>query len=172
MAAIDGAGAQLAFTNGKAAMIADGTWNNNTYQELGMNIGTFALPGKDGKRYAQSGPYNANTYAISSKSKHPDEAVKYLEFLMSQEAQQILADETGQVPMLNDIKPKNKAVKEMAAYDEIGLNIYNILTQVADKKSKPHDLLLTELAPKLMTGKMTGKEAVKLLKAELDKRSK
>ena len=172
VASIDGAGAQLAFTNGKAAMIADGTWNNSTYRELGMNIGSFALPGMDGKRYAQSGPYNANTYAISSKSKHPDQAVKYLKFLMSKEAQQIIADETGQVPMLDDIQPKDDAVKELAAFDKIGLNIYNILSQVADENSKPHDLLLTELAPKLMMGKMTGKEAVQLLKAELNKRSK
>ena len=169
---IDGAGAQLAFTNGKTAMIADGTWNNPTYQELNLNIGSFALPGFDGKRYAQSGPYNGNTYAVSSKTKHPDEAVKYIEFLNSKEAQQIMEDATGQVPMLDDITPKDESVKEMADFDEIGLNIYNILSQVADANSKPHDLLLTEIMPKLMMNQIDGKQAVELLKAELAKKTK
>jgi len=168
---IDGAGAQMAFTNGKAAMIADGTWNNPTYQELGMNIGCFALPGFDGKRYAQSGPYNGNTYAISSKTKYPDEAVKYIEFLNSQEAQQLMEDATGQVPMLDDIKAKDESVKDMANFDDIGLNIYNILAQVADANSKPHDLLLTEIMPKLMMNQIDGKQAVELLKAELAKKA-
>lgn len=167
--AIDGNGAKLAFTNGEAAMIADGTWNINTYLDTNLNVDSFALPGFDGKRYAQSGPSNFNTYAISSKTEHPDEAVKYLEFLNSQEAQQILSDETGLVPMLDDIEPRDEIVEQMAAFDEIGLNIYNILSQVATETSKPQDLLLTDLAPRLMTGQIDGKEAVDLLIEELEK---
>ncbi|WML41487.1 sugar ABC transporter substrate-binding protein [Neobacillus sp. OS1-2] len=172
VASIDGNGAKLAFTNGKAAMIPDGTWNNLTYQDTPLNIGSFALPGLDGKTYAQTGPYNGNTYAISSKTKHPDEAVKYLEFLNSKEAQQIMGDETGLVPMYDDIKPKDKFVEEMAKFDVVGLNIYNALAQVANESSKPQDLLLTNLTPKLMTGDMTAKEAIVLMKAELAKKAK
>lgn len=172
VSAIDGNGAKLAFTNGQAAIMADGTWNANTYKETNLNIGTFALPGLDGKTYAQTGPFNGNTYAISSKTKHPKEAVKYLKFLNSREAQQIMADETGLVPMLPDIKPKDDSVKEMANFDGIGLNIYNTLAQIADEKSKPHDLLLTEITPKLMLGKMDGKQAVELLQQELAKKGK
>ncbi|QKE76026.1 sugar ABC transporter substrate-binding protein (plasmid) [Arthrobacter citreus] len=172
VSAIDGNGAKLAFTNGKAAMIPDGTWNVLTYQDTPLKIGSFALPGLDGKKYAQTGPYNGNTYAISSKTKHPKEAVKYLEFLNSKEAQQIMADETGLVPTNDDITPKNKSVKEMANFDIVGLNIYNALAQVADETSKPQDLLLTNIAPKLLTGKMDAKEAIELLKAELAKKAK
>lgn len=168
--AIDGNGAKLAFTNGEAAIIPDGTWNNSTYQQTALNIDSFALPGFDGTRYAQTGPSNYNTYAISKKTKHPDEAVKYIEFLNSQEAQQIMSDETGLVPMLDDITPKDETVEKMADYDEVGLNIYNILAQVATESSKPQDLFLTDLAPRLMTGKIDGQEAVELLIQELEKR--
>lgn len=165
----DGTGAQLMFTNGNAAMIADGTWNNATYEESGINVGTFALAGKDGKKYAQTGPSNINTYAISSNTEHPEAAKKYVEFLNSLEAQQIIADETGEVPSLDDIEPKDESVAELASFDEIGANIYNKFSQAATESSKPQDLLLTTLLPELMQGNITADEAVKMLQAELEK---
>lgn len=168
-ASIDGTGAQLSFTNGRSAMIADGTWNNEVYEDMAINVGRFALPGFDGTSYAQSGPSNFNTYAVSAKTKYPDEAVKYIEFLNSKEAQQILADEVGLVPMIDDITIKGESVQEMADFDDIGLNIYNSLSQVADEKSKPQDLLLTSLLPDLLMGKISGIEAITLLQEELDK---
>ncbi|MDT2763722.1 extracellular solute-binding protein [Enterococcus asini] len=165
----DGNGAKLLFTNGKAAMIPDGTWNSKSYFESGLNIGTFALPGKDGKKYAQTGPSNINTYAISKKTKHPEEATKYIEFLNSKEAQQIIEDETGEVPMMDDITPKDDQVKDLADFEEVGANIYNKLSQVASESSKPQDLLLTSLLPDLMQAKITPDEAINLLKTELEK---
>lgn len=168
-ASTDGNGAKLLFTNGKAGMIPDGTWGSKAYFESGMNIGTFALPGKDGKRYAQTGPSNINTYAISKKTKYPEAAKKYVEYLNSKEAQQIIENETGEVPMMDDIKPKDDSVKDMANFDEVGANIYNKLSQVASETSKPQDLLLTSLLPDLMQQKITPDEAVKLLQDELAK---
>ncbi|WP_086348301.1 ABC transporter substrate-binding protein [Candidatus Enterococcus clewellii] len=165
----DGNGAKLLFTNGKAAMIPDGTWNSKSYFESGLNVGTFVLPGKDGKKYAQSGPNNINTYAISKKTKHPEAATKYVEFLNSKEAQQIIEDATGEVPMLDDIEPKDDRVSELADFDEVGVNIYNKLSQVASESSKPQDLLLTSILPDLMQGTITPDEAIDLLKAELEK---
>lgn len=165
----DGNGAKLLFTNGKAAMIPDGTWNSKSYFDSGLNVGTFSLPGSDGKTYAQSGPNNINTYAISKKTKHPKEAKKYVEFLNSKKAEQLIEDETGEVPMIDDIKPRDSKVKALADYDEVGANIYNKLSQVATESSKPQDLFLTSLLPDLMQGKITSDEAISLLKAELAK---
>lgn len=150
-------------------MIPDGTWNSKSYFESGLNVGTFVLPGKDGKKYAQSGPNNINTYAISKKTKHPEAATKYVEFLNSKEAQQIIEDATGEVPMLDDIEPKDDRVSELADFDEVGVNIYNKLSQVASESSKPQDLLLTSILPDLMQGTITPDEAIDLLKAELEK---
>lgn len=165
----DGNGAKLLFTNGKAAMIPDGTWNSKSYFESGLNVGTFALPGVDGNRYAQTGPSNINTYAISSKTEHPDEATRYIEFLNSQEAQQIIEDETGEVPMLSDITPRDEQVEDLSEFENVGPNIYNKLSEVATETSKPQDLLLTSIIPDLMLGKITSDEAIELLKAELAK---
>lgn len=165
----DGNGAKLLFTNGQAAMIPDGTWNAQSYFESGMNIGTFAMPDKEGQRYAQTGPSNINTYAISSKTEHPEEATKYIEFLNSKKAQQIIADETGEVPALDDVEAKDNEVADLAKFDDIGANIYNKLSQAATETSKPQDLILTSLLPDLMTGKIDADEAIELLKTELAK---
>lgn len=167
--ATDGAGAQLAFTNGQAAMTIDGTWNNNVYEDTSINIGRFALPGEDGTRFAQSGPSNFNTYAVSSKTKHPEEAAEYVRFLTTLESQQIFSDVYGAVPILSDIEPKDEAVQELAAYDEIGNNIYHVFSTIATETSRPQDILLGEVLPQLMTSRITGEEAVELLKAEMDK---
>ena len=166
----DGNGAKLQFTNGQAAMIVDGTWNSKSYFESGLKVGTFNLPNKDSVKYAQSGPNNINTYAISKKTKHPKEATKYVEFLNSLEAQQIIEDATGEVPMLDDIKPRDEKVEMLGNYDEIGGNIYNKFSQVATESSKPQDLLLTSILPDLMQDKIEPSKAVQLLKEELDKK--
>jgi raffinose/stachyose/melibiose transport system substrate-binding protein len=168
--ATDGAGAQLAFTNGKTAMIVDGTWNNPVYEKTSLDVGRFALPGKDGKKYAQSGPSNFNTYAVSAKTEHPKEAAEYVRFLTTLEAQQIFEDANGNVPILSDIKPKDESTEEMAAFDEIGLNIYHVLSGVSTETSKPQDLLLTDILPKLMTLKLTGQEAADRIKEEIAKK--
>lgn len=159
----DGAAAQLAFTNGKAAAIIDGTWSNPTYVESGMNLGRFPVPNKDGKRVVQSSYSNFMTYAISSKSEHPEAAVKYLEFLSSQEAQQILEDAVGLVPTIQDIVPKDEGVKELAVFDEAGLNIYSVLTALSTPESNPADIMMKDVLPKLMTGEITGADGAKIL---------
>lgn len=159
----DMAGAQFAFTNGKAAAIIDGTWNNATYVSSGINLGRFPVPNKDGKRVVQSSYSNFMTYAISSKSAHPAEAVKYLEFLSSQEAQQIMEDATGLVPTIKDIVPKDDGVKELAVFDEAGLNIYSVLTALSTPESNAADIMMKDVIPKLMTSAITGEEGAAIL---------
>lgn len=159
----DSAGAQFSFTNGKAASIIDGTWSNSTYVDSGMNLGRFPIPNKEGKRVVQSSYSNFMTYAISSRSEHPDEAVKYLEFLSSQEAQQIMEDATGLVPTIKDIVAKDEGVKELAVFDEAGLNIYSVLTALSTPESNAADMMMKDVIPKLMTAAITGEEAANML---------
>lgn len=169
-AAMDGKAAQLAFTNGKAAMIIDGTWSNSIYAQTTLNIGRFAIPDKAGVRYAQEGMNNSTTYSVAATSKHPKEAAEYVKFLSSQEAAQIVEDANGNVPIIKDIKPKGDIVAEFSAFDKIGKNIYNGFAAGSTEKSKPQDLLLTGILSNLMTGKITGEDATKLMQQELGKK--
>ncbi|CAK4834069.1 unnamed protein product [Aphanomyces euteiches] len=161
--AMDLAAAQFAFTNGKAAMIIDGTWNNSTYEGSGMNLGRFSVPNKDGKRIVQSSYSNFLTYAVSAKTKNPDEAVKYLDFLSGVEAQQIMEDATGLVPTIKDITPKNEGVKELAQFDEAGINIYSVLGTLATTQSNTPDIMMKEVIPQLLFSKITGVQAAEML---------
>ncbi|MFC5405857.1 extracellular solute-binding protein [Cohnella soli] len=159
----DMAGAQFSFTNGKAAAIIDGTWNNSTYVASGLSLGRFPIPNKDGKRIVQSSYSNFMTYAIASRSKHPEEALKYLEFLGGQEAQQIMEDATGLVPTIKDITPKDEGVKELGVFDQAGLNIYSVLTALSSPQSNAADMMMKDVIPKLMTAAITGEEAAAIL---------
>ena len=161
----DYAAAQFAFTNSKAAAIIDGTWANSTYVESGMNLGRFSIPNKEGKKVVQSSYSNFMTYAISSKSAHPDQAIKYIEFLNSLEAQQILEDAVGLVPTIKDIVAKDEGVKELAVFDEAGVNVYSVLTALSTPESNAADILMKDVIPKLMTSAITGAEGA----ATLDK---
>ncbi|BBI34859.1 ABC transporter substrate-binding protein [Cohnella abietis] len=164
----DYAASQFAFTNGKAAAIIDGTWANATYVESGLNLGRFSIPNKEGKKIVQSSYSNFMTYAVASTSKHPDQAVKYIEFLNSLEAQQILEDAVGLVPTLKDIVAKDEGVKELAIFDEAGVNIYTVLTALSSPESNTADVLMKDVIPKLMTSAITGAEGA----ATLDKAAK
>lgn len=164
-------GAQLAFTNGKAAMIIDGTWSNAIYRDLSFEVGAFAIPDEDGKRYGQSGESNVMTYAVSAKTAYPDQAVEYLKFLSSPEAEQIMEDHQGGIPLVKDIEPKDDLIRQFADVDEIGLNIYHVLSGVSDDSAKPQDIFLGVVVPKLMMSEMDGKQAAESIKEEISKSS-
>lgn len=161
--ATDAQGAQLAFTNGKAAMIIDGTWNNVLYESAGMNLGYFYVPNEEGKRVAQTSLCNFMTYAVAAKTEHPEEAMMYVDFLSSLEAQQIMENAVGYVPTVKDIVPKDETVGKMSAFDSLGWNVYQVCTFTATDTSKPNDILLKEIVPKLVTSQITGEEACALL---------
>lgn len=169
---IDGTGAQLAFTNGQAAMCIDGTWNNQMYQDLSFEVGSFAIPDSEGVRWAQSGESNYMTYAVSSKTEHPEEAVRYLQFLNSPEAEQIMENYTGSIPSVTDIEPKDETVAEHSDFQQVGDNIYHVLSGVADENGKPQDIFLGDVMMSLMTSQITGAEGVQKIQAELEKSSK
>lgn len=170
--ATDGVGAQLTFTNGNAAMSIDGTWSNFLYRDLDFEVGAFAAPDENGVRYAQSGESNFLTYAISSKCEHPDEAAEYLKFLNTPESEQILEDIAGSIPVVDDIKPKDEMVEQFADFDEVGFNIYHVLSGIATDEVSPQDIFFSDVIPKLMTGEITGAEGVEKIKAEMAKLEK
>ena len=169
-AATSGSDAQLAFFNGQAAMAVDGTWNNNTFVDSGLNIGRFPIPGLDGKKYSHSGPSNMNTYAISNNAKNLDAAAKYISFLATQEAQQIIEDYNGPIPIVKDIKPKDTVTEEMADFDEIGKAMNHVFGKISTENSKPDDVLLTEVLPKLMTNEITGQQAAERILQEIERK--
>lgn len=88
------------FQSGKVAMYWDGSWNASTFgknEYLKGKVDVAALP----KNKQQSVVIHGLGYAMSSKSKHPDEAWEFVKFLASKEAADIHAKTGVAIPAFN-----------------------------------------------------------------------
>ena len=86
------------FTQGKSAYFITGNWYTSTIAEdLGDNAGFFLFPVvKEGNPAVASGASVA--FSISSKTKHPNEAAAFLDFMRSPDAAKVQFD-TGFMPV-------------------------------------------------------------------------
>jgi multiple sugar transport system substrate-binding protein len=86
------------FSSGKIAMYMTGPWDiqtlNDATRNQGLHWAVAPLPRKK-RRATMLGTEN---YAICSQSKHPDDAWKLFEFLMSSHAQQTMAEKLEKMP--------------------------------------------------------------------------
>jgi raffinose/stachyose/melibiose transport system substrate-binding protein len=155
--------AQLAFTSGKAAMYVDGTWEESVYGGSGLNLGRFYIPNEQGVRIGSLSVSNYMTYAVSSKTKYPDAAVAYVNYLAQLPAQQIMENDAFLPFMIKGIKPANDVVNELSAFDRLGAQMHQVATACDTDKSKPDDLLMNTIIPQLIQLKITGKEAADLM---------
>jgi len=85
------------FGSGAAAMIIDGNWNlQQLYDTMGSNLGVFPLPFSD-KPMTGVVQFPGDGLSLMKSSKNKADAVKFLEFLMSGQAQTIIS-KSGLVP--------------------------------------------------------------------------
>ncbi|MCW6004158.1 extracellular solute-binding protein [Micromonospora sp. CPCC 205371] len=92
------ADAQANFVGGKSAYLITGNWAASVIEKgMGDNVGFFLLPqAKTGESTVASGASVA--FSISSKTKHPNEAAAFLDFMRSAKAATIQFD-TGFMPV-------------------------------------------------------------------------
>ncbi|WP_337103785.1 ABC transporter substrate-binding protein [Paenibacillus sp. YIM B09110] len=158
---------QLSFTNGAAAMIVDGSWNNLLYENSGVNVGKFYVPDSEGKRIAPISYNNWTTYSISRNTKYPEQAVEYLKYLNSSEAQQLLGDATGMIPILEDIEPQ-EAIQDLMNYDRAVDNFTTIMAHLSKRDMDAPALYRQTVLAKLLTSKLNGQEAAELLETGIN----
>ncbi|TDG00152.1 ABC transporter substrate-binding protein [Paenibacillus piri] len=86
------------FSAGKTAMILGGPWNNGAIDKQNPNLkySMMAVPGlKAGSEYYFGAPGIA--YAVNSKTKNKDAALKFLDYLASPDGLKAYNDGTGQI---------------------------------------------------------------------------
>ena len=114
-----------AVATGEAAMILQGTWALPQILAVNpeANLGYFpALLYDDAsKNYTVANVDDA--FMISAKSKHPEEAKAFAQFLMSAEASKIWAEESGTLPCVNgvvvdDIDPASQELLDILLSDK------------------------------------------------------
>jgi raffinose/stachyose/melibiose transport system substrate-binding protein len=167
--AMDESSAQLAFSNGNVAMIFEGTWNNNLFQGLPFTVGRFAVPDNNGIRACQTGYSNFTTYAISKKTKYPEEAFKYVEFLGTLEAAQIVENHLNSIPVIEGIKVTDPSVAETSDFQLVAHTIYHVLSNVPTTIGRPQDVFFSSVIADLMTNKITGAEGMQKIVAEMNR---
>ena len=104
------------FIKGKAAMIVKGNWDTKTFQDaLGSELGVFVPPFSDTPMKSVV-EYAGDGFAMTSYSKHKQEAAKFLKFLATPEAQKII-EAAGLIPDVKGSTTTNAVSKEMLAFN-------------------------------------------------------
>ena len=103
--------------NGKAAMMISGTWMLSTMQSSAPDINIKLIPIPSPLSDELSVAVNIDTsFAVSSETKHPEEALKFLEYLSRTEVAQKYYELDGNVNMVKGVvfdKEPHMYMKEM-----------------------------------------------------------
>lgn len=96
-ASLSDAEANALFFSGEAAMVIEGNWFDNVLRSNDVDtstIGVFLFPTGSGELYGDT----SNVY-VSAATQHPDEAAVFLDYLTSEEAQEINLELVGSRPV-------------------------------------------------------------------------
>lgn len=115
--------ATASFGKGGSLYFMTGPWENGKFTKaLGNDVGFFVLPGSGGAEVSSEGGPSL-PFEISRKSKHPDEAAKYIDFITGPEAATTWL-KGGEVSALKDVDttglvPDGSSLQSIiAAYQE------------------------------------------------------
>ncbi|TCP20774.1 carbohydrate ABC transporter substrate-binding protein (CUT1 family) [Scopulibacillus darangshiensis] len=147
-----------AFTSGKAAMDYMETIEIGDLPDIGFELGTFNFPavedGKGDQKIISGAPEG---FMISSKTKHPDAAMKFLEFLTNKENGKKLVKDVkylssvkntvtkdNSTPIMRKAQQEILHANKLAPWIDTGLDI-----RIADAYMKDMQKMLNgEMAPK------------------------
>lgn len=85
------------FTEGKAAAVISGPWNLAPYKEAGIDYGVKELPLLGNGKHMGSF-IGVKSYNVSSYSKHPEMAEKFVKFITNEENSKVRYEKTQEVP--------------------------------------------------------------------------
>jgi raffinose/stachyose/melibiose transport system substrate-binding protein len=154
-----------AFVKGQAAMIVDGNWDTATLQQgLGKNLAPFVPPYADGKQHGVV-QYPGDGFSVMSYSKHKNEAVQFLKFMMTPQAARIVAA-AGLIPDIKGLRTTNTVANQMLDFAaKQGFTAYPMLDNVIQPE------VVTAAQKQLVAafgGNISVTEALKSMKAALD----
>ena len=134
---VDGSGSILAFSQGKAAMTIDGTWNiaTITNNNPDLNYGAFQIPTADGTI-----PFvgtASNGWSINANTQNPETAIAFLNFYASLEGQSIWINTLDSIPCVPEIVSANPVVNDISHFDVMTESWYNIMVAQAAEGEAP-----------------------------------
>ncbi len=160
---LDYASSQQLFSSGMAGMFVGGSYElaNFKKQNPKMNMGIFAMPGlkaSDEKLVAQ---YFDGGYAVNAKTTKKEAALKFVNFLASQEFGQMFADDLNNISAVPGVNFKDSLLGEVA---ELNKHSIPYIMLVHFRYGEPSgSVLLQGEIQKLFGGKATPEEVGKNL---------
>lgn len=97
------------FQNGTIAMAVTGPWSIAGYREAGVNFGVTTLPRLPGNDNPPKSFSGIRAMYVSAFTKHPEEAQKFANYLVSKEALAKRYEITKQIPPRTDISISDEA---------------------------------------------------------------
>lgn len=149
---------QMLFINDMAGHFIGGIWEDSyfTSQNPDLNYDIFFGPveNKGDPQYIST--YMDGSFGINKATKHKDEAITFVRFLASQEAQQFLCDKLGVRTEHPDVVPTQPLLKKVID-PSVNTTPYIMLVSFRYKQPSGSELLQNGIQA-LMSGSATSKE--------------
>ncbi len=152
---------QTLFAFEQAGMLVGGSYELGNMAQLNpdLSIGSFAVPADDAATDTCMSFYVDGSYGINANSEHQDAALKFIEFLASQEFGQMFTEELQQISAVPGTEPTSEALSEMVAMMNEQGTPYLMLTAFRFGTPSGSTLLQNEMQA-VMAGDKTVDEAV------------
>jgi len=152
---------QTLFAFEQAGMFAAGSYELGNMAQLNplLRIGSFAVPADDAATPSAISFYVDGSYGINANSPHQAAALRFIEFLASQEFGQMFTDELQQISAVPGTQPTSEALAGMVEMMNEKGTPYLMLTAFRFGQPSGSTLLQNEMQA-VMAGDKTVADAV------------
>lgn len=138
--------AQTLFSAEKAAMIPGGSFDLAVLQKANpaLKLGVFQVPpapGSPAGATATTAGWADGNFAVSARSKHPDEATELVKWMTTPEFGQLVSDEIKQLSAVPGVTPADPVLKQMSDNYQAAGSPYLLLTDFRYGSPSGTDLL-------------------------------
>lgn len=158
------------FSHGQGAYLITGTWEAADIKKpMGNSLRMMLPPAPAGQQHATTGGESL-ALSITQKSKHPNVAAAYINFLTNKHAAKVMAD-TGNLPAVpGATSPKSKyAVDKDMFRDWKTINSVDGLVPYLDYSSPTFYDTITAALQELIGGSLSPKQFATKLQSDVDK---
>lgn len=151
---------QSMFAFEQAGMFIGGSYELGTLRQLNpdLRIGAFPVPG-DAPGDGRISYYVDGSYGINAASPHQEEALRFIEFLASQEYGQMFTDELQQISAVPGVTPSSEDLSELVGLMNDAGTPYLMLTAFRFGQPSGSTLLQNEMQA-VLAGDKSIEEAV------------
>lgn len=151
---------QSMFAFEQAGMFIGGSYELGTLRQLNpdLRIGAFPVPG-DAPGDGRISYYVDGSYGINAASPHQEEALRFIEFLASQEYGQMFTDELQQISAVPGVTPSSEDLSELVGLMNDAGTPYLMLTAFRFGQPSGSTLLQNEMQA-VLAGDKSVEEAV------------